>query len=90
MVRTAKLSKWGNAQGVRLPIDYCRKLGLSIGDEVAIDIDKGKLIMYGNPLEKYTIDGRLRAAGWNGKRYHIEEMDWGKDVGDEEWQEAKK
>jgi antitoxin MazE len=85
MTLTVTVSKWGNAEGVRLPASYCKQLGIAAGDKVAIELDKNKIIIQGmkDPLEKYTLKGRLRTAGWDGRRYQIEEIDWGAEVGTE-------
>jgi antitoxin MazE len=42
---TAKISKWGNSQGLRVPKDIMDTLNLNIGDNVDIKIENGKVIL---------------------------------------------
>jgi len=42
---TAKISKWGNSQGLRVPKDIMESLQLHIGDNVNITIVDGKVII---------------------------------------------
>ncbi|PPK59874.1 antitoxin MazE [Malaciobacter marinus] len=42
---TAKISKWGNSQGLRVPKDIMESLQLHIGDNVNITIVDGKAII---------------------------------------------
>ena len=42
---TAIISKWGNSQGVRLPKSVVKDLNLSIGDELKILTEGGKVIL---------------------------------------------
>lgn len=42
---TAKISKWGNSQGLRVPKDIMESLQLHIGDNVNITIEDGKAII---------------------------------------------
>lgn len=41
----AKISKWGNSQGLRVPKDIMESLQLHIGDNVNITIVDGKAII---------------------------------------------
>ena len=82
MAKTVIVSKWGNAQGIRLPEAFCRQLGISVGDEVSLSVSEDKII-----IEKiqgqYTIKARLKK--WNGNRDGGPEIDWGPPVGKEMW-----
>ncbi|RXK14602.1 transcriptional regulator/antitoxin MazE [Halarcobacter mediterraneus] len=42
---TAKISRWGNSQGLRVPKDVMESLQLHIGDNVNITIIDGKAII---------------------------------------------
>ena len=82
MTKTATVSKWGNARGIRLPEAFCQQLGISIGDEVSITIDKDKLVVT-NSNQVYTLKARLEA--WNGEGAGDTEYSWGEPVGEEVW-----
>lgn len=47
---TAKISKWGNSQGLRMPKDIMESLQLHVGDDVNITILDGKVIL--EPIKK--------------------------------------
>jgi antitoxin MazE len=94
MALTATVNKWGNAEGVRLPASYCKQLGITAGDKVAMELDKDKIIIQSikeDPLAKYTLEARLSASGWDGRRYMVEEIEWGPDMGREKlfWEDEE-
>jgi len=82
MTKTAIISKWGNAQGIRLPEAFCRQLDISVGDEVSLSIARDKLII-AKADEKYTLKARLEA--WDGRGASEFEYDWGEAAGKEIW-----
>ncbi len=47
---TAKISKWGNSQGLRMPKDIMDSLHLQVGDNVNIIMLDGKVII--EPIKK--------------------------------------
>ena len=54
---TVTVSKWGNSQGLRLPKDIVKKLGLAIGDVLEVTTENNKVIL--EPVKKkkkYTIN----------------------------------
>ena len=82
MTKTATVSKWGNARGIRLPEAFCQQLGISIGDEVNITVEKDKLVI-ANSNQAYTLKARLKA--WAGEGGGEAEYEWGAPVGKEVW-----
>jgi antitoxin component of MazEF toxin-antitoxin module len=82
MGNVTTVSKWGNAQGIRIPKSFCEQLGISVGDKVSLAIEKGKIIIE-NPAENHTIQARMRS--WDGTRSKTHEYDWGEPVGKEIW-----
>ena len=82
MAKTAVVSKWGNAQGIRLPEAFCQQLGISVGDEVSLTIEKNKLVI-SNSIDRYSLKARLKA--WDGRGASDPECDWGTPVGKELW-----
>ena len=42
-----KIAKWGNSYAVRLPVDIMRKAKLVEGDEVAVEYERGNIVVYG-------------------------------------------
>ena len=47
---TAKISKWGNSQGLRFPKNILEELNLSIGDKIKFLIHNNKIIL--EPIKK--------------------------------------
>ncbi|MCG3660648.1 AbrB/MazE/SpoVT family DNA-binding domain-containing protein [Aliarcobacter butzleri] len=80
---TAKISKWGNSQGLRMPKDIMETLHLHVGDDVNITILDGKVIL--EPIKKdilnYDLDDLISKIPSNYKT--TEEFDT--IVGKEEW-----
>jgi hypothetical protein len=59
-----------------------RKAIVTILDETQTDdVRERALKVKESPLERYTLEGRLRAADWDGRRWQLDEIDWGPDVG---------
>lgn len=80
---TATIGKWGNASAVRLPKSFCDILRVSAGDSVHVFVEDDRRIVIEPASDGYTLKERMR--GWNGGRYHSEELDWGTPMGDELW-----
>jgi antitoxin MazE len=51
---TAKISKWGNSQGLRMPKDVMESLHLNVGDDVNIIVLDGKVIL--EPIKKEILN----------------------------------
>jgi antitoxin MazE len=76
----AKIQKWGNSQGIRIPKSLLADVHMDVGDEVNVSAKDGSLIV--TPAQRtrkkyYLID--LAAKIPDG--YHTKETDWGKPTG---------
>lgn len=80
----AKVQKWGNSQGVRIPRQILQLANLSMGDPVEISLEGDRIVIFQpkRQLKNYTIKELFE--GYNGD-YTPEEFDWGPPVGKEEW-----
>lgn len=78
MTATAQVSKWGNSLGVRIPKALAKTDGLKDGDIVEIDIRRVNAL----PTSLYEF---LQEKHWDGKQEKEEEIDWGKNEGEEVW-----
>ncbi|GAB6072273.1 AbrB/MazE/SpoVT family DNA-binding domain-containing protein [Venenivibrio stagnispumantis] len=76
------INKWGNSQGIRIPKNYLKKLGLDIGDEVEIRIEDEKLIIV--PVKKKRKSKLDINKLFKEKYEENEEYNWGQ-VGKEIW-----
>ncbi len=80
---TAKISKWGNSQGLRVPKDIMDTLNLNIGDNVNIKIENGKVIIEAIKKDrpKYNLDELVSQVPNN---YKANE-EFTEKMGKEEW-----
>ena len=80
----AKIQKWGNSQGIRIPKYILEKAKLNEGDAVEISVEDDRIIV-SQPkphLKKYTIKELFEDYN---VEYKPEESDWGEPTGKEEW-----
>ncbi len=81
-----KIQKWGNSQGLRIPKVLLDKLQYSIGDEVEIYSQEGKIII--EPVKRKQIKGKFSLQSLIKQipeDYKAQEVDWGRHLGKEEW-----
>ena len=45
MKKTAKITRWGNSQGIRLPKEILNMLSLNVGDNLSIDISNKEITL---------------------------------------------
>ncbi len=79
-----KIQKWGNSQGLRIPKVVLDEIQSSIGDEVEVYSQEGKIII--EPVKR--IKGKISLKSLVNKipkNYKTQEVDWGKPLGKEEW-----
>lgn len=79
-----KVQKWGNSQGLRFPKAILEKVDIHIGDEVTLSVENGKIIV--EPV--YRVRNRFdihQLVAEMPEDYQVEEVDWGKPTGKEEW-----
>ena len=79
-----KIQKWGNSQGLRIPKVLLDEIQFSIGDEVEVYSQEGKIII--EPTKqargKISLKSLIKKIP---KNYKAQETDWGKPLGNEEW-----
>lgn len=74
----SKVTKWGNALGVRIPREACRTLALAHGDSLRIEIVGDKLVMTPEHSDSLSdLLSRVTAENCHG------ELGWGPDIGRE-------
>ena len=80
----SKIQKWGNSQGLRITKVMLEEIQASVGDEVEIYTQEGKIIV--KPIKqirgKYDIKSLVDKIP---QEYKSTEVDWGKPVGKEAW-----
>ncbi len=85
MAQTAIVSKWGNSQGVRVPVEVLRRAQVRINDELYFDVDeKGRIVMSKVPVPQ---EGTLEYLfiNYSGGPFRTNVADLGEPVGEERW-----
>ena len=80
---TAKISKWGNSQGLRMPKDIMDSLHLRVGDNVNITMIDGKVIL--EPIKKDILNYDLNELISKIPTDYKATEDFDTIVGKEEW-----
>jgi antitoxin MazE len=80
---TAKISKWGNSQGLRVPKDVMENLHLHVGDSVNIIIEDGKAIL--EPIKKEIPKYDLNELISNIPKEYKTKEEFNEKIGKEEW-----
>ncbi|ADG81412.1 AbrB/MazE/SpoVT family DNA-binding domain-containing protein [Thermincola potens] len=80
----AKIQKWGNSQGIRIPKQLLAIASIKEDDEVELIAEYGKIIIRRarKKEKKYTIQELF--ADYKAE-YTPDEEEWGPPVGREEW-----
>ena len=76
----AKIQKWGNSLGIRIPMSIIKELSLQNGSVVDIEEDKNKIIIY--PSRNKDALSLIEKITDENLHY---EVDWGTAEGDEIW-----
>ena len=84
----ATLTKWGNSQGLRIPVEACEALGISVGAHAEMQLDPANATLtlrFERPERQYARHRKMSleefASGWSGGKVGEE---WGGcDVGAE-------
>jgi antitoxin MazE len=74
------VQKWGNSLGIRIPIDFAKRMNLHPGSAVLLDIDKDNKLIVSPP--RYDLDTMLKQITPK-NRHHAQFDDTQK--GNEEW-----
>ena len=79
----ATIQKWGNSQGVRLPLSLLGEAGLEPNDEVIISAKDKSLVITRARLQRRVTISEL-FENYDGG-YEPVDVDWGAPVGKEVW-----
>ncbi len=78
----AKIQKWGNSLGVRIPKSVAQDARIGEGSSVALSVEEGRVIIAPLKSRKYTLKelaDKITPQNMHG------ESDWGPPVGKEAW-----
>ena len=80
----SKIQKWGNSQGIRIPLKILESSQIDIGEEIEIAVEGGNIIL--KPTHrihgKYDINNLVAEMPAD---YEVEEMNWSEKQGKEKW-----
>ena len=79
----AKIQKWGNSLGLRLPKVIANDAHLIEGSEVEITLDGKNVVISMAKKRKYNLSELIKK--YPKKKGKTKEVDWGSPVGREEW-----
>ena len=77
----ARIAKWGNSLGVRIPKAVAKEVGLDEGANVEVKVS-GRNLVLAPARREYSLNELV--AGITPKNRHAE-TDWGAPVGNENW-----
>lgn len=75
----ARVAKWGNSLGVRVPKDMAARVGLTEGTRVDITVDDGRIVIAA-ASPRYKLEDLLKGMTPDAMS---EAFDWGPDKGRE-------
>ena len=78
----AKLQKWGNSLGLRIPSTILKSLDLKVGDVININEEDNKIVIIKKEKSKYSLQDRIiRYKGENMSN----DFKWDEPKGNEIW-----
>ena len=81
----ARLQKWGNSDGIRIPSSFLKSLNLKTNDKVEL-VQQEDTIIISKPRKKHlTLEERIDMFEKlsDDEKGNIESYDWGEDLGKE-------
>jgi antitoxin MazE len=76
------IRKWGNSQGLRFSKEILKDIGVSVDDEVKVEVIDKKIVISKANDDKVNLKELFK----NYKdEYNSNEVNWGKPQGDEIW-----
>jgi antitoxin MazE len=78
----AKIQKWGNSQGLRLPKHVLESAGMTVGDDVELLADKEEILIKKKAKPIFDLAEMVSRMP---RDYRAHEESFGKPVGKEEW-----
>jgi antitoxin MazE len=78
----ARVQRWGNSQGVRLPKSVLDLAGIEVGDDVEINVSDRQIVVTRVARPKYDLAELVAGIP---KGHKATEVDFGPPVGKETW-----
>ncbi len=83
----ARLQKWGNSDGIRIPNSILKSLNLKTNDRVDLIQEDDRIIISKSKRRHLTLEERIEMfeKSSNNEIGNIESYDWGDDLGKEKF-----
>ena len=78
----AKLQKWGNSLGIRIPSSMLKSLNIKTNDILNIELDDDKIVISVPQKKKISLEERFKK--YNGENL-AKNFSWDESVGKEIW-----
>lgn len=78
----ARLQKWGNSTGIRIPSSILKSLNIKANDVLCIEQDEDRIIISIPKKKKISLSEKFKE--YNGKNL-AKEFSWDENVGKEIW-----
>jgi antitoxin MazE len=78
----ARLQKWGNSVGIRIPSNIIKSLNLKINDTLELKTEENKIIITKTIRKTISLEERFKA--YNGKNL-TKDFEWDEPQGREIW-----
>lgn len=78
----ARIQKWGNSDGIRIPSSILKSLNIKTNDILNIEQEGDKIIISVPKKKKISLEDRFK--GYHGKNL-AKEFSWDENVGREIW-----
>ncbi len=81
----ARLQKWGNSDGIRIPSNFLKSLNLKTNDKLELEQQEDKIIISKAKKKHLTLEERFEMFEKlsDNEKGNIESYDWGDDLGKE-------
>lgn len=81
----ARLQKWGNSDGIRIPSSFLKSLNLKTNDKLELEQQEDKIIISKAKKKHLTLEERFEMFEKlsDNEKGNIESYDWGDDLGKE-------
>ena len=83
----AKIQKWGNSNGIKIPSSILKQLDLKINDKVDLTQEEDKIIISKSKKNHKTIEERFEMFNKlpNQEKGRVETYNWKEDLGKEKF-----
>ena len=84
-IMEARLQKWGNSDGIRIPSSFLKSLNLKTNDKLELEQQEDKIIISKAKKKHLTLEERFEMFEKlsDNEKGNIESYDWGDDLGKE-------